>query len=424
MSSNSSSCDRTEWTLKILNNRYIIIKKLGKGAYASVWIAYDVNIAKYCAIKIGNIEDYRICFNEATKYKQINKYQCPYLIEMFACFDYKTEYGTHYCIVFDLLGSSLYDYIKKNKNIKPQMLSDIIKQVLEAIRTLHEHGHIHGDIKPENILLTEYTEQIKNLIFKLNIRQIIETNVLPNSKKRKNILNKIKSILELTENDETNTEVVSSFSSSSRHTLNSDGETIQDHWTVCSDLSENSLDNDNSNTASEKQDKLTKHINVKLIDFGGTININDEHKKKQIQTCYYMSPEILLRIPYDTSADIWALGCTIYELLLGQILFDPDNYNGNEDRYHLYMIEEMLGQIPENMIKCSEYKDIFFSRNFKKIKGFNEYTSKNLFDKLSLTQLDSNCTYIKKICDLVCLCLKIHPCDRISIANAINLFTQ
>ena len=67
----SSSDDREEenWTLKVLNNRYITIKKLGSGAYASVWLTYDVLGSTYCAAKISNRDDYQTCLKEAKVYE-------------------------------------------------------------------------------------------------------------------------------------------------------------------------------------------------------------------------------------------------------------------------------------------------------------------------------------------------------------------
>lgn len=51
----------------------------------------------------------------------------------------------------------------------------------------------------------------------------------------------------------------------------------------------------------------------------------DHHFTNDIQTRQYRSPEAILGGKYDTSADIWSVGCIMFELLTGDYLFDPHN---------------------------------------------------------------------------------------------------
>jgi len=65
------------------------------------------------------------------------------------------DYRGHVCMVFERLGLSLYDFLRKN-SYRPFHL-DIIRafgrQLLEAVAYLHDLALIHTDLKPENILL-------------------------------------------------------------------------------------------------------------------------------------------------------------------------------------------------------------------------------------------------------------------------------
>lgn len=65
------------------------------------------------------------------------------------------DYRGHVCMVFERLGLSLYDFLRKN-SYRP-FHADIIRafgrQLLEAVAYLHDLGLIHTDLKPENILL-------------------------------------------------------------------------------------------------------------------------------------------------------------------------------------------------------------------------------------------------------------------------------
>ena len=59
---------------------------------------------------------------------------------------------------------------------------------------------------------------------------------------------------------------------------------------------------------------------VKLIDFGSSIFIDDAYYS-YIQTRPYRAPEIVFGCQFDFSADMWSLGCILYELVTNQILF-------------------------------------------------------------------------------------------------------
>lgn len=67
--------------------------------------------------------------------------------------------------------------------------------------------------------------------------------------------------------------------------------------------------------------------NIKLADFGLAKELQrmDEEKKERTQTFCgtdeYLAPEVLLHKPYDFSVDWWALGCLIYEMLIGRVYF-------------------------------------------------------------------------------------------------------
>lgn len=98
--------------------------------------------------------------------------------------------------------------------------------------------------------------------------------------------------------------------------------------------------------------------------------IPDVKNKTETQANYYLAPEIIMKAEHDNSVDMWGLGCTIYELLTGHILFDSENYPGNTFRHHLYMVAEKLGMFPPNIIDTCNDKDIFFNKKRTCIKGY------------------------------------------------------
>ena len=65
---------------------------------------------------------------------------------------------------------------------------------------------------------------------------------------------------------------------------------------------------------------------------------------------------------YDTSADVWSLACIVFELLTGDLLFDPragGDYDRDED--HLAQMQELLGRYPKKLASSAKAR-AFFNR--------------------------------------------------------------
>jgi hypothetical protein len=117
------------------------------------------------------------------------------------------------------------------------------------------------------------------------------------------------------------------------------------------------------------QDMLTRCRTV-IVDLGNACWTH-RHFSEDIQTRQYRAPEVLIGSSYDTSADIWSLGCMTFELLTGDLLFDPragEDYDRDED--HLAMFQELLGKIPKRLALEGKYSKNFFDKkgNLKRIK--------------------------------------------------------
>ncbi|KAK1581118.1 hypothetical protein Q3G72_003290 [Acer saccharum] len=63
-------------------------------------------------------------------------------------------------------------------------------------------------------------------------------------------------------------------------------------------------------------------LKCKLVDFGNACWTYKQFKNN-IQTRQYRCPEVLLGAKYSTSADLWSFACICFDLLTGDVLFDP-----------------------------------------------------------------------------------------------------
>lgn len=103
------------------------------------------------------------------------------------------------------------------------------------------------------------------------------------------------------------------------------------------------------------------------------------HFTEDIQTRQYRSVEVLIGAQYEFSADIWSTACLTFELATGDYLFDPhagEKYSRDED--HLGHIIELLGKVPERLIKNSKHGAKYFKEdgNLKSIPKLKPWSLK------------------------------------------------
>lgn len=79
---------------------------------------------------------------------------------------------------------------------------------------------------------------------------------------------------------------------------------------------------------------------VRLCDLGGCCD--ERHSRTAIvSTRHYRSPEVILGLGWMYSTDMWSMGCIIYELYTGKLLYDT-----HDNLEHLHLMERTLGRLP------------------------------------------------------------------------------
>lgn len=91
-----------------------------------------------------------------------------------------------------------------------------------------------------------------------------------------------------------------------------------------------------------------RELRVKLSDFGVSRILNTTSRMAQttIGTPYYSSPEIFAGDPYDAKADIWSLGCVLYELLAGRRPFQSSGLRELGRRVQQCRYEALPKELP------------------------------------------------------------------------------
>ncbi|KZO89755.1 kinase-like protein [Calocera viscosa TUFC12733] len=94
---------------------------------------------------------------------------------------------------------------------------------------------------------------------------------------------------------------------------------------------------------------------LKLCDLGSASDTSDNDITPYLVSRFYRAPEIILGLPYDTAIDIWSVGCTLYELYTGKILFP-----GRTNNHMLLLMMELKGRFNNKLIKKAHFGDLHF----------------------------------------------------------------
>ncbi|KAF8589751.1 kinase-like protein [Ramaria rubella] len=94
---------------------------------------------------------------------------------------------------------------------------------------------------------------------------------------------------------------------------------------------------------------------LKVCDLGSASDVSENEITPYLVSRFYRAPEIIMGLPYDASLDVWSIGCTLYELYTGKILFP-----GRSNNQMLLLMMELKGRFNSKMIKKAKFGDIYF----------------------------------------------------------------
>lgn len=138
-----------------ISDRYQIIKSIGEGGMANVYLAYDIILDRNVAIKVlrGDL---------ATDEKFVRRFQREALAasslsnqNIVEVYDVGEDSGEYYIVMEYIEGKHLKQLIKKRGKLTVREAVDIVMQITEGLSVAHDSYIIHRDIKPQNIMILE-----------------------------------------------------------------------------------------------------------------------------------------------------------------------------------------------------------------------------------------------------------------------------
>ncbi|KAK5046325.1 hypothetical protein LTR84_008469 [Exophiala bonariae] len=172
---------------------------------------------------------------------------------------------------------------------------------------------------------------------------------------------------------------------------------------------------------------------LKICDLGSASPITENATAPYLVSRFYRAPEVILGIPYDYGIDMWSIGCTLFELYTGKILFTGRNNNGM-----LRAIMEYRGKFPHKLLRRGaltyEYFDEMLNFQSQEIDKLTGRTVTKMIDIKAKPVKDLRSRLIPKdkkineqerkemelFVDLLDKCLDLRPEKRITPIDALK----
>merc|ERR1712085_1103 len=237
---------------EVMGERYLVAElACGKGVFSNVVKAKDqkpggeeglvaIKMMRKNAMMTKAAEKEVAILEKLNSADRKNKRHIIRLLGTFA-------YRQHFCLVFECMWDDLRAALKKftkNKGMALHAVRAYTQQLMVALAHMREHGIIHADIKPDNILISK------------------------------------------------------------------------------------------------------NHQLVKICDLGTALELKDVNPSPYLASRFYRPPEVILGCDFTFPVDMWAMGCTLFELFTGKTLLKSVSNND-----HLKKIMELRGKVPGKVIK-------------------------------------------------------------------------
>jgi len=132
----------------MINNKYLLIEKIGSGAFGIIYKGKNYRTGELVAIKIESIESKtKLLKNESNIYQYLLGTNNIPNVKWYGKDD------KNYYMVISLLGKSLDKLIMERVKFSLKVVCQVGFQILSLLKTIHDKGLVHRDIKPDNFLL-------------------------------------------------------------------------------------------------------------------------------------------------------------------------------------------------------------------------------------------------------------------------------
>ena len=162
-----------------IGDRYVILKSIGEGGMANVYLAHDTILDRDVAIKVlrGDLENNdKFIRRFQREAKSASDLSHPNIVEIY---DVGEDEGQHYIVMEYIDGRTLKQLVQKRGALTVTEVIDIMSQITDGLTQAHDAYIIHRDIKPQNIMILD-NGMIKitdfGIAMSMNATQLTQTN--------------------------------------------------------------------------------------------------------------------------------------------------------------------------------------------------------------------------------------------------------
>ncbi len=138
---------------RVIQNRYRLIDERGRGSFATVYVARDMEDNRIYAVKVMHIElttDGELLARFQREARILSNLSDLHIVRIV---DYGDDPMAHFIAMDYIDGQNLKYYMLKQGRMDPLQALDYTRQIAEGLDAAFKHGVVHRDIKPQNILI-------------------------------------------------------------------------------------------------------------------------------------------------------------------------------------------------------------------------------------------------------------------------------
>ena len=132
--------------------RYELRRRVAQGGTAEVYLAYDRKVRRQVAVKVLYGRDEPFVRRFEREALAVGALSHNHILPLY---DFGEQSPWYYLVMPYVDGCTLRDYLLRHKQITLEEAASFLSQIASALQFAHDHGVVHRDVKPSNILLRQ-----------------------------------------------------------------------------------------------------------------------------------------------------------------------------------------------------------------------------------------------------------------------------